>query len=120
MSVTSHDARSNDVKGRDRKKTLNTVYKWKLSVLKSYHIDGEDMAEKFWTWTEITILWIAHHRLAKTGKISLKQRNLKQLAIIAYDNRGVLSKDFIPISKTINVTYYAQFLEKELRPAIQK
>lgn len=56
----------------------------------------------------------------RPAKFRRKQGNLKQLAIVAYDNSGVLSTDFVPLGVTVNGTYYAEFLMKKLRPAIRK
>ena len=58
--------------------------------------------------------------LPRSSKFHRKQGNLKQLAIIAYDNRSVQLKDFVSAGETVNGTYYAEFLMTKLRPAIQK
>ena len=59
--------------------------------------------------------------LLRLAKFRRKHGNLKQLLIIAYDNRGVLSMTFVvPVGETVNGTYYADFLRTQLRPAIQK
>ena len=52
---------------------------------------------------------MTHPGLSKTGENCRKQGNLKQLALIAYGNRGVLSIDFVPVWETVNGTFYADF-----------
>lgn len=56
----------------------------------------------------------------RPAKFRRTQGNLKQLAIVAYDNMGVLVTDYVPVGQTVNGTYYATFLQKKLRPAIRK
>ena len=53
-------------------------------------------------------------------KFRRKQGHLKQLAIIAYDNRGVLSTDFDPVGVTVNGTYYAAFFGDEIESSYTK
>jgi hypothetical protein len=45
---------------------------------------------------------------------------MNHLAIIAFDNGGVLAMDYVPLGHTINGKYYETFLKKKLRPAIRK
>ena len=55
----------------------------------------------------------------RPAKFQQKQDNLKQLAIMAYKNTGVLATDYVPLGQTVNGRYYAQFLQEKLRPAIR-
>ena len=57
---------------------------------------------------------------ARPAKFRRKQGNIKQLAIFAYDNHGILSSHFIPVGQTVNRQYYKYFLQEILRPAIRK
>ena len=61
-----------------------------------------------------------HPGSPRLAKFREKPEHLKQLAIIAHDNRGILSTDFAPIGETVNGTCYAEFLRTKLRQAIQK
>ena len=56
----------------------------------------------------------------RPAKFRRTQGTLKQLAIIAYDNVSVLVTDYVPNGQSVNGTYYEQFLQKKLRPAIRK
>ena len=56
----------------------------------------------------------------RPAKYRRKQGNLKQLAIFAYDNRDLLTTDYVPVRKTVNGEYYSNCLRKKLRPAIRK
>ena len=56
----------------------------------------------------------------RPAKFRRTQGALKQLAIIAYDNRGILVTDYVPIGQSVTGTYYAKFLQAKLRPAIRK
>ena len=55
--------------------------------------------------------------LAEACKVSYKQGNLKQLAIFAYDNSGLLTTNYVPVGETVNGEYKSNFLRKQLRPA---
>lgn len=56
----------------------------------------------------------------KTAKLRRKQGNLKQLAIIVYDNCCVLARDYIPLRHIVKGRYYETYLKDKLRPAIRK
>lgn len=56
----------------------------------------------------------------RPAKFRRKQGSIKQLAIFAYDNHGILSSHFVPAGQTVNGQYYKYFLQDILRPAIRK
>ena len=58
--------------------------------------------------------------LAEACKFRRKQRNLKQLALFAYDNSNLLTTDYVHVGETVNGEYYLNFLRKKLRPAMHK
>ena len=49
----------------------------------------------------------------RPAKFRRKQGNLKQLAIFAYDNSGLLTTDYVLVGETINGEYYSNFLRKK-------
>ena len=49
----------------------------------------------------------------RPAKCHRKQGNLKQLAIFAHDNNGLLTTDYVPIGETVNGEYYSNFLRKK-------
>ena len=64
-------------------------------------------------WEVMNLTW--NHNPLNSKPQTRPDQNLKQLAIITYDNRGVLLRDFIAVRKTVNVKCYAQFLMTKLR-----
>ena len=50
----------------------------------------------------------------------VENRDIWNNAIIAYDNRGVLSTDFDPVGVTVNGTYYAAFFGDEIESSYTK
>ena len=48
----------------------------------------------------------------RPAKFRRKQGNLKQLAIFAYDNSGLLMTDYVPVGEIVNGEYYSNFLKK--------
>ena len=48
----------------------------------------------------------------RPAKFRRKQGNLKQLAIFAYDNSGLLTTDYVPVGETVNGQCYSNFLRK--------
>ncbi|XP_053398245.1 histone-lysine N-methyltransferase SETMAR-like [Mercenaria mercenaria] len=56
----------------------------------------------------------------RPAKLRRKQGNLKQLAIMAYENGGVLATDYVSLGQTVNGTYYAKCLQEKLRSAVRK
>ena len=61
------------------------------------------------------------HSPASPGPAKFRRkRNLKQLAIFAYDNSGLLTTDYVPVGETVNGEYYSDFLRKKMRLAMRK
>lgn len=99
--------------------------------LKRYEIEGDEFLNRI---VAIDETWLRSYEpelksqssewhtpgSPRPAKFRRKQGNLKQLAIMAYDNTGVLATDYVPLGQTVNGRYYAQFLQEKLRPAIRK
>ena len=49
----------------------------------------------------------------RPAKFRRKQGNLKQLAILAFDNSGLLTTDYVPVGEAVNGEYYSNFLRKK-------
>ena len=48
-----------------------------------------------------------------SAKFRRKHENLKQLAIFAYDNSGLLTTDYVPVGEIVNGEYYSNVLRKK-------
>lgn len=57
---------------------------------------------------------------SRPPKFRQKQGNLKQLAITAYNNGGVLATDYVRLLQTVNGMYKAKFLQEKFRQFIRK